>query len=110
VTEFFRTRAALVRATVASLILVGVLFAFVFPTRTWLAQRAKAADAQSELTLLRHQTAELDGEAARLRSDREVERVARARFGLVMPGEQAWAVVPPPTTTTTTTTTPLPQG
>ena len=51
-TEFFRTRAALVRATVASLILVGVLFAFVFPTRTWLQQRSKAADAQSELTLL----------------------------------------------------------
>jgi cell division protein FtsB len=105
VTEFFRTRAALVRATVASLILVGILFAFVFPTRTWLAQRTKAADAQSELTLLRDQTAALDHEADTLRSDQEVERVARARFGLVMPGEQAWAVVPPPTTTTTTTTT-----
>ncbi|MGZ8733782.1 MAG: FtsB family cell division protein [Acidimicrobiia bacterium] len=107
-TEFFRTRAALVRATVASLILVGVLFAFVFPTRTWLAQRAKAADAQSDLTLLRDQTEQLEREAEKLRSDQEVERVAREKFGLVMPGEQAWAVVPLPTTTTTTTTTTTP--
>jgi cell division protein FtsB len=105
VTEFFRTRAALVRATVASLLLVGILFAFVFPTRTWLHQRAKTADAQSELSLLRDQTEQLEREAAELRRDVEVERVARARFGLVMPGEQAWAVVPSPTTTTTTSTT-----
>ena len=104
-TEFFRTRAALVRATVASLILVGILFAFVFPTRTWLQQRSKEADAQSELSVLRDQTAKLEHEAAQLRKDTEVERVARARFGLVMPGEQAWAVVPAPTTTTTKTTT-----
>ncbi len=104
-TEFFRTRAALVRATVASLILVGILFAFVFPTRTWLTQRAKSADAQSQLTLLREQTTKLEREAETLRSDQEIERVARERFGLVMPGEQAWAVVPTPTTTTTTTTT-----
>ena len=62
-TEFFRTRAALVRATVASLILVGVLFAFVFPTRTWLQQRSKAADSQSELTLLREQTTKLEHQA-----------------------------------------------
>jgi cell division protein FtsB len=112
-TEFFRTRAALVRATVASLILVGILFAFVFPTRTWLQQRSQAADAQSELSLLRDQTAKLEREAAKLRRDQEVERVARARFGLVMPGERAWAIVPSPTTTTstttTTTTTPNPQ-
>ncbi len=110
-TEFFRTRAALVRATVASLILVGILFAFVFPTRTWLTQRAKAAEVQSELTLLREQTTKLEREADTLRSDQEVERVARERFGLVMPGEQAWAVVPAPTTTTTTpppTTPPAP--
>ena len=105
-TEFFRTRAALVRATVASLILVGILFAFVFPTRTWLTQRAKSADAQSQLTLLREQTTKLEREAETLRSDQEIERVARERFGLVMPGEQAWAVVPTPTTTTTTTTPP----
>ena len=104
VTEFFRTRAAFVRATVASLVLVGVLFAFVFPTRTWWAQRAKAADAQSELALLHDQTAKLEREATKLRSDQEVERVARARFGLVMPGERAWIVVPAPTTTTTTST------
>jgi cell division protein FtsB len=116
VTEFFRTRAALVRATVASLVLVGILFAFVFPTRTWLQQRSKAAAAQSELSLLRDQTAKLERQAKKLRSDQEVERVAREKFNLVMPGEQAWAVVPAPTPTTTTTpaptttTPPAPKG
>ena len=97
-TEFFRTRAALVRATVASLILVGVLFAFVFPTRTWLPQRGEGRRRAERAGLLHDQTAKLEREADKLRSDREVERVARARFGLVMPGEQAWAVVPAPTT------------
>ncbi len=38
-------------------------------------------------------------------SDAEIERLARDRFNMVRPGEQAWAVVPGAATTTTTTTT-----
>jgi cell division protein FtsB len=104
--EFFRTRAAVVRATVASLLLVGFLFAFVFPTRTWLQQRSRTDEAREQLSMLERETAELRREADRLRSREEVERVAREQYGLVMPGEQAWAVVPAPSTTTTTTTPP----
>ena len=100
--EFFRTRAALVRATVASLVLVGVLFAFVFPTRSWLHQRGVESKARSQLHLLEEQTAKLEREEKRLRSDTAVKEVARSRYGLVNPGEQSWAVVPPLASTTTT--------
>jgi len=36
----------------------------------------------------------------------EVEKVARDRFGMVRPGEQAYAAVPGPSATTTTSTLP----
>jgi cell division protein FtsB len=96
----------LVRAAVASLVLVGVLFAFVFPTRSWLHQRGVEGDARSQLDLLRERTKQLEDKARRLRSDVEVKDVARARYGFVSPGEQAWAVVPPLASTTTTTSAP----
>ncbi|HZJ28262.1 MAG TPA: septum formation initiator family protein [Acidimicrobiia bacterium] len=107
--DFLRSRAALVRVVAASLALVGFLFVFVFPTRTWLSQRSVKGAATERLSVLERETAKLEREADRLRSRDEIERVARDQFGLVMPGERAWAVVPEPSTTTTTTTTlPLP--
>ena len=36
----------------------------------------------------------------------EVERIARSRYAMVRPGEQAWAAVPDASATTTTTTLP----
>lgn len=113
VVDFLRARAALVRVVAASLALVAFLFAFVFPTRTWLSQRAETSVATERLSVLERETAKLEREAERLRTRDEIERVARERFGLVMPGEQAWAVVPAPSTTTTTTmptTTTLPSA
>lgn len=79
-----------------SVVLVGVLFAAVFPTRTYLAQRASISRAEKQLDVLGEQNKELQRRAEGLRSDAEVERLARQQYNLVKPGEQAYAVLPPP--------------
>ena len=79
-----------------SVVLVGVLFAAVFPTRTYLAQRTSITRAEKQLDVLEGQNRELERRAAELRSDAEIERLAREQYNLVKPGEEAYAVLPPP--------------
>ena len=78
----------------ATLGLVLVLFTAVFPTRTFLAQRSATSAAQERLTVLREQSATLDARAQQLRDDAEIERLAREQYNLVMPGEEAYAMLP----------------
>jgi cell division protein FtsB len=84
------------RIAVASVVFVGFLFGAVFPTRTYLAQRRQIAAATERLELFQRQNALLEAEAKRLQSDEEIERIARARYNLVRPGEEAYAIVPVP--------------
>ena len=81
---------------VVSVVFVVVLFAAVFPTRTYLAQRASISRAQEQLSVLEEQNAALEEKAAQLRDDAEIERLAREQYNLVKPGEEAYAVLPPP--------------
>jgi hypothetical protein len=95
-------------AAVVTVVFVGT---FVFPTRTFLSQRAQIADAREELSVLDHQNQVLADRADTLRDDAEIERLAREQYNLVKPGEDAFALLPPTgatTTTTTTTTTTVP--
>lgn len=79
-----------------SVVLVGVLFTAVFPTRTYLAQRASISRAEEQLAVLGEQNAALQARAEELQSDAEIERLAREQYNLVKPGEEAYAVLPPP--------------
>ena len=79
-----------------SVVLVGALFAGVFPTRTYLAQRASISRSEKQLDVLDEQSQDLEKRAKALQSDAEIERLARERYNLVKPGEQAYAVLPPP--------------
>jgi len=88
------------RVALGIIALVGLLFVFVFPTRTWLDQRRQTREVEEQIELFRAENAKLQEEQARLRSDAAVERLARERFNLVKPGEEAYVIVPPPTTTT----------
>ena len=74
--------------------LIGVLFAFVFPTSALLDQRATLQASEHRLSVLKEQRERLARESKRLLSASEVERLARDRYNMVRPGEQAWAVVP----------------
>jgi cell division protein FtsB len=84
------------RIVVASVIFIGFLFGAVYPTRTYMSQQRELRAAHDKLELFREQNGRLETEAKRLESDEEIERIARARFNLVKPGEEAYAIVPVP--------------
>jgi cell division protein FtsB len=84
------------RIVVAFVIFIGILFGAVYPTRTYLAQQRDLRAAHQKLALFQQQNGHLETEAKRLESDEEIERIARARFNLVKPGEEAYAIVPVP--------------
>lgn len=95
-----RRRAAKRRALVAvaiggSIVLVGLLFAFYFPTRSWLHQRHRAAQNQHQLAELQAANRDLQHKVDALKEPATVERLARGQYGLVRPGEKAYVVLPP---------------
>ena len=91
------------RVALCALALVTFLFVFVFPTRSFLAQRRQVSTAQHDLDVLRAQNKALEEESARLRSWPEVEALARQKFDLALPGETLFKVLPAPVSTSTTT-------
>jgi cell division protein FtsL len=87
------------RAALFFVVLVGLLFAFVYPTRTFLDQRSETNKARAQLELLQSENARLARESKQLSTDAEIERLAREKYGLVKPGEQPYVILPAPTTT-----------
>ena len=79
-----------------SVLLVGMLFLFVFPTRTWLQQRDDIDAAEKRLEVLDEQNRKLSARVNELQTDAEVERIAREQYQLVRPGEEAYAILPAP--------------
>ena len=80
-------------------LLVAALFVFVFPTRTYLAQRAETNRTEHQLEVLQQQNDALSARVTALDTDAEIERIAREQFDLVRPGEQAFAILPAPALT-----------
>jgi cell division protein FtsL len=87
------------RIALLLVVLVGLLFAFVYPTRTFLDQRNETNKARSQLEVLRAENARLARESKRLSTDAEIERLARQKYGLVRPGEQPYVILPAPSST-----------
>lgn len=75
---------------------VAVLAVGVFPTRTYLDKRTEVRETEAQLASLRAANDANDARAAALDSDAEIERVARAEFGLAKPGEETYVILPPP--------------
>jgi cell division protein FtsB len=101
------------RTALFLVVVVGLLFAFVYPTRTFLDQRESTNRARAQLELLQAENARMDREAKKLSTDSEIEQLAREKYGLVRPGERPFVILPAPTTTTVpppgkTTTQPAP--
>jgi cell division protein FtsL len=101
-----RRRRGAVVLVVLGLVVVVVLFAFVYPTRTFLQQRKEVGAAERQLAVLEQNSRTLRTDNARLESDAEVERRAREDFGMVRPGETPYVLVPAPPPTTATTALP----
>jgi cell division protein FtsB len=97
-----------VRVLLVAVALGTIVFLFVLPGRTWLAQGRANAVAQRQDAALTKENAALTKRIAQLQSSAYIEQLAREQFGLVMPGEQAYGILLPAATTTTapsTTTT-----
>jgi cell division protein FtsB len=77
-----------------SVTLIGLLFIGVYPTRTYLAQRASLGRAQLQLEVLKAENDKLDQRVQALDTDAEIERLAREQYNLVLPGEEAYAILP----------------
>jgi cell division protein FtsB len=90
-----RVMRPLVYAATAVLVVLILVFG-VFPTRTWLQQRAAHERATEQLDVLAAENAKLEARIEALSTDAEIERLARQWYNLVRPGEEAYAVLPPP--------------
>jgi len=91
-----RSRRRLLAGLLGSILFVGFLLLGVFPTRTYLTQKTATSDARAELSDLEARNRLLDRRIARLKTPAEIERIAREQYGLVRPGEVAYAILPPP--------------
>jgi cell division protein FtsB len=96
------------RVAVSSLALVAMMFVFVFPTRSYFAQKRQVGHAQHAVAVLQAQNEQLARQAKQLQTPAEIERLAREQFNMVRPGEQAYNVVPAVTSSAATTTTSTP--
>ncbi len=76
-------------------IVLGLMFYAVFPTRTYIDQRATTADSRAELAGLRDENDALRARLKALSQPEEIERLARSEYNLVYPGEEAYAILPP---------------
>jgi cell division protein FtsB len=97
-----RRRRIAVSAVLLGLAVVGFLFAFVYPTSTFLQQRAEIGKTEERIARVEEETRRLEADNERLLSDEEVERLAREQYGLVRPGETPFVLVPDATTETPT--------
>ena len=86
----------LVWPLVVAVTLAGMVFVFFLPGRTLLQQRASLHAAETRVRVLSAENAKLASRIGQLHSDAEIEQVARAQYGLVKPGEEAYAILPSP--------------
>jgi len=75
--------------------LLVVLVYSVFPTRTWLDQKAQITQLENQLVSIEGANEALESRKVALSTEAEIERIARQDHGLVRPGEEAFAVLPP---------------
>jgi cell division protein FtsB len=81
---------------VGSVALTGLLLYAVFPVRTYLNQRSDTQRTREQLEVLSEENDRLEQRVDELREPETVEEIARRDHGLVMPGEESYAILPPP--------------
>jgi cell division protein FtsB len=76
------------------LALVGVLVLGAFPARAYLDQLHQRHQLADRVQALAHGNSLLAEQVRHLQTDEAVERLARQRYHLVRPGEEAYAILP----------------
>ena len=85
-----------VKVALGFLVLAGAMYLFAYPTRTYLEQRRDIALQEHTISLLTAENAKLAAQRGALQTNATIERIARLVYGLVMPGQQAFMVLPSP--------------
>jgi cell division protein FtsB len=91
-----KRRRRLVWTVLVAVTIIGLLFVGGYPMRTYLAQRTSLQRSQHQLDVLRTQNGKLDQQVVDLNNDTEIEKLAREKYNLVRPGEDAYAILPSP--------------
>jgi cell division protein FtsB len=89
------------RILLAAVAAAAILLLFVLPGRTFISQQHSLSATQRQLNVLAAENARLKAEAKQLQSTSQIEQIAREDYGLVMPGQKAYAVIPAGSTSTT---------
>ena len=87
-------RSTLIVTPVILVILTVAAVAFLAPTRTLLDQRRTAAASEQRLAVLDQANSEAQAEADALKTDAEIERIARERYGYAKAGEEVYHLLP----------------
>jgi cell division protein FtsB len=95
-------RQVTVRALLFAVTLGGVVFLFVLPGRTWLAQSRAISQAQRQSQLLGQENAALTKRVAQLQNPAYIDQIAREQYGLAPPGAEAFGIEPQPAAAPTT--------
>lgn len=88
-----RLRRRVVFGLVSTLIFVGLVVGVV-PVRQYLEQQRRLEVAEQRIALIDEENRRLAARAGELRTDEEIERLAREQYSLVRPGEEAFALLP----------------
>lgn len=75
----------------------------VFPTRSYLLQRSQVKNTIAQVKAVKSSNEAIQQEINALNSPSEIGRIARSQYGLVMPGEKAFVVLPPSTVSNAST-------
>ena len=81
-------------AVALSLAAVVVLFVAVYPTQALLDQQGESKETAADLEAVESENVDLEQRVAELQTDAAIEQLARDEYGLVYPGEEAYAVLP----------------
>jgi cell division protein FtsB len=87
-------RSTLIVTPVILVILTVAAVAFLAPTRTLLDQRLTAAASEQRLAVLDQANTEAQAEADALKTDAEIERIAREQYGYAKAGEEVYHLLP----------------
>jgi cell division protein FtsB len=92
----------------AALALAIVMAWAVFPAQAWLDQRQERRDLTAQESALAAENQALQARVDQLRTDEEIERLAR-QYNLIKPGEEAYFLLPQPGATTVPPPVPAPE-
>ncbi len=81
-------------AVALSLAAVVVLFVAVYPTQALLDQQEETKETAADLQAVENENLQLEERVAELQTDAAIEQLARDEYGLVYPGEEAYAILP----------------